>query len=170
MSQDRHAPYEQLPLGGGRGSLPLGWGGQAAAVQGDASWPTSTFPPFSEEALLGGEGCDQIRAAGRCRVGPRWEVGGWEEVGTALGWGWGAPGRPWTVGMFSCSSENQDGWDCLVRQEGVLTGWGPRRGRLVWVHLGHVVHEGTLGCQEELEVWREGCGVHVLPPPQPERS
>lgn len=34
------------------------------------------------------------------------------------------------------------------------------------VHLGHVVHEGSLGCQEELEVWREGCGVHVLPPPQ----
>ena len=33
------------------------------------------------------------------------------------------------------------------------------------VHLGHVVHEGSLGCQEELEVWREGCGVHVLPPP-----
>ena len=35
----------------------------------------------------------------------------------------------------------------------------------MWVHLGHVVHEGSLGCQEELEVWREGCAVHVLSTP-----
>lgn len=55
--------------------MTLGWGGQAAVVQGAATWPTSTFPPFSEEALQGGEGCDQIRASGHCRVGPRWEDG-----------------------------------------------------------------------------------------------
>lgn len=55
--------------------MPLGWGGQAVAVQGAATWPTSTFPPFSEEALLGGEGRDQIRASGHCQVGPRWEDG-----------------------------------------------------------------------------------------------
>ena len=74
--------------------MPLGWGGQAVAVQGAATWPTSTFPPFSDEALLGGEGRDQIRASGHCRVGPRWEDGKrwaqpWAGVGgLRVGPGW----------------------------------------------------------------------------------
>ena len=110
--------------------MTLGWGGQAAAVQGAATWPTSTFPPFSEEALQGGEGCDQIRASGHCRVGPRWEDG----KRLAQPWaGVGVSGSALDGGVFLCSSGSQDGWDCLVRQEeGVLTGWGPRRGGLVW--------------------------------------
>lgn len=32
------------------------------------------------------------------------------------------------------------------------------------VHLNRVVCEGSPGYQEELEVWRGVCGVHVLPP------
>ena len=62
--------------------------------------------------------------------GPDGRMGkGWHSPGLGLG----SPGRPWMVGVFLCSSGSQDGWDCLVRQEeGVLTGWGPRRGGLVW--------------------------------------
>lgn len=32
------------------------------------------------------------------------------------------------------------------------------------VPLGHLEHEGSLGCQEEPEAWREGCRVHMQPP------
>lgn len=121
MSQDHHPPYGRLPLEGGRGSLALGCGGQAAAVQGAAYWPIGTFPPFSEEALLGGEDVTKLGplAAAGCSPDGR------------MGRGWHSPGLG--LGVFLGSSGSQDGWDCLVRrEEGVFTGWGPRRGGLVW--------------------------------------
>ena len=121
MSQDHHPPYGRLPLEGGRGFLALGWGGQAAAVQGAASWPISTFPPFSEEALLGGEDVTKLGPLAAAGRGPDGRMGrGWHSPGLGLG-------------VFLGSSGSQDGWDCLVRrEEGVFTGWGPRRGGLVW--------------------------------------